>query len=190
MFSHSTHQSSPSSLHQTIKPIQMLHLRQWMCNIQTLFLHDYFKTSSLQTDKSISINTSLVNLCFCYKPKVFARYSIHSINRKICNFVFALCEVQLSAPRVWCNTHTLQVLAVNYSKELEALVLLLLRCSYGVFDEYCGVSLLDCAGYKAKRKAPFELQLIGQRGYPCSGLVKQFIVPEHWRSSSKPGQIL
>lgn len=46
-------------------------------------------------------------------------------------------------------------------------VLLLLRCSYGVLDEYCSVSLLDCAGYKAKREAPFELQLIGQKGYPC-----------------------
>lgn len=52
-------------------------------------------------------------------------------------------------------------------------LLLLLSCSYGELDEYCGVSLWDCAGYnKAKRKAPFELQLIGQRDYPCMSLTR------------------
>lgn len=52
-------------------------------------------------------------------------------------------------------------------------LLLLLSCSYGELDEYCGASLWDCAGYnKAKRKAPFELQLIGQRDYPCMSLTR------------------
>lgn len=136
---HSAH-SNPFSLHLTIKFIQMLPLRQWedLCNtqiqakIQSFSLMINSKPAS-QADKSISINaTSLVNLYFCYKPKVFARYSIHSINRKICDF--CVCSVWSSAAGTLSLTkhpyhnHSPFVTA---QRSWRRRVLLVLRCRYG-----------------------------------------------------------
>lgn len=139
--------------------------------------------------------------CFCYKTW---RYWIHSVNRKFCYFVFDLSEVQLSAAWAWSNSHSVLVLWVLWPqlsthRGWRQWLMLLLSCSYGELDEYCGASRWDCAGYnKAKRKAPFELQLIGQRDYPCMSLWTHQVNsnshhPEslnttHWSSSKRSSQ--
>lgn len=121
ILTHSTLHSNPSSLHLAIKLIQMSHVRRWtyLCNIQIQSFHlvisskpfsykQIFQSQHIKA-KSISNNaTSLVNFNFCYMPKVFAKYSIHSVNRKVCYFLLDSCEVQLSAAWAWKNTHTFQ----------------------------------------------------------------------------------